>query len=577
MSNTIDNLKISTVQIILIFLFGIGFSNSTAQEIAKADSLERTLFSEENPKIRMDILLELTDLIITSDPDRALELANQTVTMADERDNRENKLLAWLQISEIYWSKADYRSSMELGQKAKLLAIDLDMEKEYAESLILISKNWYSLGEYQKSSELNFQALKIFEKLKDKNGISKTFNRIGGEYFKQENYEKAFEYYSQSLAISREINDLIGISRGLNNVAIVNRINGKYKNCLSNLLEAVEINKNVGRRLWEGINYANLGSLYGDWENFDTTLYYLNKARSIFNELNSLPKLTSTYISLSKLYSDLENYDSSLYYANLAYEIGLENNLKNTVYAAAKRMHITYYDQNDIENAYAFAMIEHRMKDTLDTENNMTRLSQLELLYEFDKIEQENKIKQQQREYKIIIVGSSLVFLSILLVIYIIARNKQKRRRLNQELESRNKELTSNVMIIMRKNELLSSMADNLMDIQNEAVKEETKLAITKIAKELERTTDVDIWNEFETRFKQVHGEFYEKLINQFPDLSPNELKICAFLRLNMSNKEISELTGQSTKALEIARTRLRKKLGISNTKINLVSFISQI
>jgi DNA-binding CsgD family transcriptional regulator len=70
---------------------------------------------------------------------------------------------------------------------------------------------------------------------------------------------------------------------------------------------------------------------------------------------------------------------------------------------------------------------------------------------------------------------------------------------------------------------------------------------------------------------------FYKKLINQFPDLSPNEQKICAFLRLNMSTKEISELTGQGVNALEIARTRLRKKLGITNTKTNLVSFISQI
>ncbi len=497
--------------------------------------------------------------------------------MADEHDNQENKLLAWLQITEIYWSKTDYRSSMEIANKAKLLAVDLDMEKEYAEVLIMIARNLCDLGEYNKSSELNFQALKIFEKLGDKKGIANALNRIGVDYYIQENYEKAFEYYSQSLRIAKEDNDLVGISRGLNNVAIVNRAKGDYEHCLDNLLESVEIDKKIGRRIWEGINYKNLASIYWDKQNFDTTLYYLNMAQRIFVELNSLTRLASTYIDFSELYSDMENSDSSLYYANLAYEIGIENKLNRTVYDAAKRLHYIYSNQNDILNAYNYTMIEHQIKDTLDHENSMARLSKMELLYEFDKIEQENKIKQQRREYKYIMAGSSIVFLSILLVIFIVTRNRQKRRRLNQELDTRNKELTSNAMILMRKNELLSIMADKLMDIQNEAVKEETKIAITRIARELERTTDVDIWNEFETRFKQVHGEFYEKLIDQFPDLSPNELKICAFLRLNMSNKEISELTGQGAKALETARTRLRKKLGISKTKTNLVSFISQI
>lgn len=169
-------------------------------------------------------------------------------------------------------------------------------------------------------------------------------------------------------------------------------------------------------------------------------------------------------------------------------------------------------------------------------------------------------------------------------MIIVINRNRLKRknqeiekRQLKSELEIRNKELASNVMILMRKNEILSEIADKLMDIRDEAVKDETKSAIKRIARELQKTTDDEIWQEFETRFKQVHGEFYEKLINRFPDLSPNEQKICAFLRLNMSTKEISELTGQRINTLEIARSRLRKKLGIANTNANLVTFLSQI
>jgi hypothetical protein len=157
-------------------------------------------------------------------------------------------------------------------------------------------------------------------------------------------------------------------------------------------------------------------------------------------------------------------------------------------------------------------------------------------------------------------------------------KNEQiERRRLNMELETRNKELAANVMSLIRKNELLSSMGDKLMEIQNNAVKVETKTAIKKIASELQDTTDNEIWDEFEIRFKQVHSEFYEKLISQFPDLSPNEQRLCAFLRLNMTTKDISGLTGQRVDTLEIARWRLRKKLNLSNSKTNLVTFLSKI
>jgi DNA-binding CsgD family transcriptional regulator len=63
----------------------------------------------------------------------------------------------------------------------------------------------------------------------------------------------------------------------------------------------------------------------------------------------------------------------------------------------------------------------------------------------------------------------------------------------------------------------------------------------------------------------------------KYPDLTQSELKLCAFLRLNMSTKEISELTGQRILTIDHARYRLRKKLGISNSEINLVTFLSQI
>ena len=70
-------------------------------------------------------------------------------------------------------------------------------------------------------------------------------------------------------------------------------------------------------------------------------------------------------------------------------------------------------------------------------------------------------------------------------------------------------------------------------------------------------------WQEFETHFNQVHAHFYQRLMTKFPTLTSNEKKLCAFIRLNLSTKEICAITQHSQKSIEIARTRLRQKLNL--------------
>lgn len=105
---------------------------------------------------------------------------------------------------------------------------------------------------------------------------------------------------------------------------------------------------------------------------------------------------------------------------------------------------------------------------------------------------------------------------------------------------------------------------------------EDSKGQILNLIKQMQKGSEEEIWKEFETRFQQVHNAFYEHLLNQFPALSPSELRLCAFLRLNLSTKEICKITGQNTASLNVARVRLRKKLGLSNSPINLITFLHQ-
>ena len=103
----------------------------------------------------------------------------------------------------------------------------------------------------------------------------------------------------------------------------------------------------------------------------------------------------------------------------------------------------------------------------------------------------------------------------------------------------------------------------NSKKIQN-ALKFMSKMAILVIERE------------FELRFKEVHTDFYNELNKEHPDLTLNETKICAFLRLNMSTKEISAITHQSVKSINMARFRLRKKLNVDRDE-NLISYLNSL
>lgn len=93
------------------------------------------------------------------------------------------------------------------------------------------------------------------------------------------------------------------------------------------------------------------------------------------------------------------------------------------------------------------------------------------------------------------------------------------------------------------------------------------------LVKELEITLPDKAWHEFETRFDQVHQGFFNRLIAQFPDLSPSELKICSLLRLNMSTKDIALLTSRSIGTVDNIRSSIRKKLRL-DAEANLTSFL---
>ncbi|RZK42218.1 MAG: transcriptional regulator [Pedobacter sp.] len=148
---------------------------------------------------------------------------------------------------------------------------------------------------------------------------------------------------------------------------------------------------------------------------------------------------------------------------------------------------------------------------------------------------------------------------------------------LQAELASKNREIANSAMSLVYKNELLQKISQEMTKLKDENGKKLSEDQLRKIQKVIDDgMNDERDWNLFESSFNEAHESFFKKLKAKHPDLVPNDLKLCAYLHMNMSSKELASLLNISLRGVEIRRYRLRKKLEVPHDK-NLVEFLMEL
>ena len=141
-----------------------------------------------------------------------------------------------------------------------------------------------------------------------------------------------------------------------------------------------------------------------------------------------------------------------------------------------------------------------------------------------------------------------------------------RNNNLESEITFKNSELASAAMHLVKKGELLSKIKGELTQIMKGIESTHTTNELKKMIKSLNEDDNIDQeWENFSKHFDKVHSDFLIVLKKTHPTITPNELKLCAYLRMNLSTKEIAQLMNISIRGVEISRYRLRKRLGISS------------
>ena len=149
--------------------------------------------------------------------------------------------------------------------------------------------------------------------------------------------------------------------------------------------------------------------------------------------------------------------------------------------------------------------------------------------------------------------------------------NRVEKEKLMHEIDVKRKELANTTMMAAKKNEVL-------MEIQQELNKDKTTFSNQFRLKHIMNKINgavksKDEWKVFETNFNEVHEDFFKDVLNQYPKLTGKDLKLCSYLKMNLTSKEIAPLMGISVRGVEVHRYRLRKKMDL-DSDVNLTKFL---
>lgn len=450
--------------------------------------------------------------------------------------------------------------------------------------------------------DYQLKALKVYELYPPQQDIVRVYNSLALVYFYQNDFAKALVKFNQVRALLKKniIKDPVKVDmiqgKILNNIGIIYDNKKMEDLALEYFMQASTHSKKAKDDENLSSVYSNMGIIYLKGKRYDLAEAIFIESLNLRKKENNIFGLCKSNYHLGRLYKEKKQFEKAQEYLLQSIKYSKQINSSSSRASAIEELSLVMAAKGDYENAYEYHVAYKQLSDSLFNKESQQKITRAEMQYKFDKENQAVKIAQNHRElvYSIIAIGLILGII-IAIIMYRLQETKAKIQQLAKEsaelnnkelslregnlkrdLEFKNKELTTNIMYLLKKNEFIIEISNRLVTLKKEMKKSDQEI-IQKIIVDIKNAQDDDIWKEFEVRFSQVYNDFYDRLNTKYPDLTLNEKRICAFLRLNMTTKEICALTRQSYNSLNVARARLRKKLNIHNEEINLVTFLENI
>ena len=572
------------MRITLFFVLLASYFYANAQENERLrDSIFKYQFL--NPNLAIEYGMEYVELRSADDPDQemvrtyskigeillymelyssSLEYFNTALRILNsiKKDGDDNSLYSkndppWivLNIGNIYFKNKNYEKALEKFKEArKLFEIEenpMDRLNGFNTSNSNIGLVYGALGQYDMQEKIYY---KVYDKLFSNPGVG-------------ENY-KSNLIYRMSLLLSVKLlkGDSIAAKNKLNEII---QFFEAEKNNESDLSTSLLIRN-------YGYTHSIMGAYYQSKKQYQKAIESLTMATELFKSFPVEVNVTGS--RLSECYLAINEID-------IAKEIALKNLSFKNISDREKR-----YNYRVLEKIYKKTKNNQellKVKDSLilissgtNSSKVLKTLNDLEtqiLLSKSARELNESKIRYNTYLY-ILIIGSVILFFSLVTIRINYNYQKEKGSRLElekekvtEELNQKNRELVSKANFIIQRNDYLKNLQKKI----SSSVKEED-YSTNMVSNELNRVINSEkSYEEFDNMFVNVYPDFYQKL-NQISKLSQTDLRLASYIKMNHNNNEIANISGISLRTVESQRYRLTKKLNLDKDQ-DLNSFLMSL
>ena len=334
---------------------------------------------------------------------------------------------------------------------------------------------------------------------------------------------------------------------------------------------------------YEGQLTQSLGLFYLKLKQLPKAKFYLDYSMRLQTNLQNTSLLGVGYLGYGQYYEQLQQMDQAIKFYEKGMSFAEQVNSIDLQVELSDHLYKLFKTRKDFEKAFYYLNLNVEKKDIEKKQQTKEELARKSIQRNLKT--EEMKIAEQQQKNNIFI-GIFIILIISIATFYVwtsmkarkeinlLIQENQQQENLKEELEFTHQQMTSQALQAMQKDETLQQIVQKIKNNnQDEGLNSQILNSITK---DLEKINVTKNWDEFEKRFVGIHANFFQNLFAAHPNLSSNERRLCAFLRLDMSTKEISSLTGQSVRAIELSRIRLRKKLLLTKSDVGIFQYLAE-
>ena len=453
-----------------------------------------------------------------------------------------------------------------------------------------------NLDDQKRSIEEGLKALELAIAMKDKPREAAALKALGSSYHYASNHVRALEYKKRALNAYEDLNDMPMVGVMLNNIGNGVSVMGDERGAIPYFEKSLKISEKFKNYNMVAITSFCLGRSYVRLGEPKKGEPYFKSSLQLSKTVTKAPKTEMWALNgLGNAYNKLNQPQKAIPLLNRTIKISDSINRKADKAVAYDYRSTSYELLGQFKASLDDARMFKIVSDSIAKIERLDEIERLTVAYETEKKEAEialqkeeiNTLNEKAKVDKLtkgLYAGGMASALALFGLSVFGYRQRIKKNRIarekqeeiyRQEITHKKKELASQTLHLVQKNTFLEELKENLENLKNSPDKFKMEFRRIVMLLKKEKASDKD-WETFKTYFSEVHNDFDQKLKTLYADISEKEIRLAAFLRMNLTTKEIAATLNVLPDSILKSKYRLKKKLGLDK-ETDLTSFLSSL